>query len=87
VFYVGGYPGQAYSNATALIITMLLNNDPNTTAAAEAWELNFLQRIQTAIATNAYPLLNISYSAQVLRGFLVLFHITTFTVRFADSYV
>src|SRR5262249_14319343 len=54
----GGYSGANYLNCTALIITVLLNNNPTTNPLAAVWQLEYLK-----VAGSDWPLINIAYSS------------------------
>ena len=58
---LGGFPGNSYGNATAVLVTYLLNNhvDEKDNAAAEAFEKQWLK-----IAAESFPNLDVAYMAQ-----------------------
>jgi Niemann-Pick C1 protein len=56
---LGGYDGDAYTNATALVVTILLNNNDETEDMAKTWEHAFLNK-----AAAGLPGLNVVYSAE-----------------------
>jgi len=61
---IGGYPGNEYMNATALVVTYLLNDSLNVTYQdfAGRWEQKFLDIMATNPLANIG--LEIAYSAQ-----------------------
>jgi hypothetical protein len=56
---LGGYGGDTYINATALVITFLLNNNDETEDMAKVWEQAFLNK-----AAKGLPGLNVVYSSE-----------------------
>jgi hypothetical protein len=57
---LGGYQGLDYLNASALVVTFLLNNSDKNNTAALAWEEQFLK-----IAAEPLEGLNVYYSSEV----------------------
>ena len=67
--------GTNYTDASALVVTYLLNNEDSTNNIAELWETQFLN-----IVSKPYEGITIAYSAEVLIRSLCLQ--TCFSVQF-----
>ena len=63
---LGGFDGTAYQNATALIITFVVNNfkEKSKVAKAMAWEKAFIEFMKDYIQDSSNSNLTISFSAE-----------------------